>query len=86
MWPGFKTLEKYDIVPPSKTRLQLQGDSRSGPEVEFMELSCRSQLNRKKATAQAMSDRKHGAGIHVYDKLMRLLYQRRIWSRGSIHC
>ena len=71
MWAGFKTLDKYERVPPSKTRLHIQGDSRSGPEFEFMELSCKSQLNRKKATAQAMSDKKHGAGIHVYDKLMR---------------
>lgn len=67
-----KTLERYDRDPPSKTSLHLQSDSRSGPEFEFMELSCRSKLIMKKSTAQAMSDRNHGAGIHVYDKLMRL--------------
>ena len=71
MWKPIKTVEKYNRDPPSQTSLRLQSDSKSELEFQFMEISCSSELNLKKATAQAMSDRDHGAGIHAYDKLMR---------------
>ena len=72
MFSSMKRVEKYDKDPPSRSSIKFHCDSESAPEFEFQEVSCKSELNMKKALAQALSDRNFGLGTHVYDKLMRL--------------
>ena len=72
VFPKMKTVERYDLRPPSQTSLKLYHETASDmDEIRFTEITCSSSLNMKKATAMSMSTEKLGLGIKVYDELMR---------------
>ena len=67
-----KTVEKYDLRPPSQTSLTLNHETASDmDENRFTEITCSTSLNMKKAAAMFMSTKKLGLGTKVYDALMR---------------
>ena len=68
---GVKQLDRYSKIPPSETILDLYQNAESDVEFQFLELSCRTELNMKKATASAMMTEVFGVAVLVYDKLMR---------------
>ena len=71
VFPKMKTVERYDLRPPSQTSLTLNHETASDmDEIRFTEITCSSSLNMKKAAAMFMST-KLGLGIEVYDALMR---------------